>query len=178
MVGWFHKVSNSAWHRISSLNAQESFELSVIVLLHGYLRTALRDEFFTPFEKLCDPRAPDSLLRGSFGPLLRETQKLWPVDRELKERLIDELELGFLTSSIGKKIGAIRIEIFNAEAMIEGIGCLALAEINSRLGRDKPTVLSETGYSEDPDKCMVQVILSWMRLTGLQSARFARAFLD
>jgi hypothetical protein len=171
MVGWFDRVLNPTWHKIRDLTPQESFEVSVILLLHGYLRMTLRDEFCTPFEKLCDPRAPESLLKGSFGLVLRETQKLWPIKPELRERLVDEIELGFLACSIGKPIGSLRIEIFSPETMVEAVGCLALAVINNRLGRKEPAVLSKTGYSQDPDECIVQVLLSWMRLTGIQNPK-------
>src|SRR6266478_6286394 len=97
MVGWFDRVSNPAWHKVRSLTPQESFEVSVILLLHGYLRKALQDEFVAPFEKLGDPEAPESLQKSSFGLLFREMRKLWPIPHELRERLADEIELGFLT---------------------------------------------------------------------------------
>jgi hypothetical protein len=95
MAGWFNRVRNPAWHRISSLNTREAFELSIILYVHGFVRRALEEEFVVPFEKLGRPHALDKVLEGSFGPLVREVRKIWPINRDLKERLIDELELGF-----------------------------------------------------------------------------------
>jgi hypothetical protein len=171
-LGWFNKLTNPAWDKLTSLKPQESFELSVMILLHGYLRMTLRNEFVSHFEKICDPRVPENILKGAFGSMFKEAQKLWPIRSEFRERLLDEIELGFLSASIGKPIGNLRFEVFNAETMIEGAGCFALAEINNRLGRKEPSVLSKVGYSRDLDECRVQVIISWMRLGSLQEPLF------
>ncbi len=166
----FDRFLNPAWHKISSLRPQEIFEVSVVICLHGFLRKALCEEFVVPFEKLCDPHAPKELLNGPFSSILRETQKLWPLNTDLRERLIDEIEIGFLTCVKGKPVGNLRFEVLNDSEVIDGVGCLALAEINARLNRKRPSLLSESGYSQVPDECRTQVILSWMRLANLQAA--------
>ena len=166
----FDRFLNPAWHKISSLRPQEIFEVSVVICLHGYLRKVLCEEFVVPLEKLCDPHAPKELLNGPFGSILRGIQRLWPLNTELRERLIDEVEIGFLTCVKGKPVGNLRFEVLNDSEVIEGIGCLALAEINTRLSRKRPSSLNEAGYSQEPDECRTQVILSWLRLANLQNS--------
>lgn len=177
-MGWSDKFLNPAWHKIQSLSTQECFEVSVILTLHGHLRVALQNEFVISFERLCDPHAPASLLKGAFGPMLRDMQKLWPIGAELRTRLVDEIELGLLSCFIRKPLGTLKLEVLNSEIIFESAGCIALAEINKRLGRQEPAVLNKTGYSHDPDECKLQVILSWMRLTGLQNPQLPGIWSD
>jgi hypothetical protein len=173
MVAWFDRLLNPAWHRIGRLNSQEAFEVCVLVLVHGYLRAVLRDEFVAHFERLFGREAPIAIQQGAFGLLVRDAQNRPSIGPEIRERLIDEIELGCLSCSMGVQFNILQLEVFRPEEMIEGVGCIALAEINSRLGRKEPTVLAKSGYSRDLDECRVQIALSWMRLTSLQDPVFA-----
>jgi hypothetical protein len=171
-MAWSDRFLNPTWHKISRLDAQRAYEISLIVLLPGFLRMMLRERLVARFEQLGDPNTPANILEGSFGPFFREARKFWPMRPELRERLIDESLLGLFACTEGTLTAHLSINV--SSLFLEAAGVLALAEINHRLGRSEPVVLTKIGYSGHPDECRVQVILKWMRLVGIQHPEFPR----
>lgn len=116
---------------------------------------------------------PNNYKGGHLVPSSTKLQKIWPLRNDTRERLIDEAVVGFLSCMRGKPIGNLRFQVFNPSEVIDGIGSLALAEINARLGRKKPLYLNETEYSQDIDECRMQVILNWMQIMDIRDPEFA-----
>jgi hypothetical protein len=163
-----NRLANPAWRKISNLGNQQAFEVAATFLLHRFLRMMLRTELVVPLEKIGDATVSST---GSDGPserLVREIRNVCPLSPDLREKLIDEAELGLLVCSIANSPNDLQLSTMNPKDFIEVVGCLALAEMNRRRNRQEPSTLAQTGYAPDPVECQLQVTRSWSHLMAIQ----------
>lgn len=163
-MGLLDKLLNPVWRRIEQLDDARKVSVSFIIVANGFWRSALEDELVKPFERLCNGAAT--------AALRRDGQKIVPLAQQIRERLIDEALLACLSACRRSSLPQGTIHSFDPSVLPDAIGCIALAEINSRLKRTKPDVLEGTGYSLDTDEARTQLLLAWMKILQLSDANF------
>ncbi len=158
-MGLLDRLFNPAWHKILSLDVQGQAEMSALVCIQGYIRKGVDDELVTPFEKLCGVTKDKALIKGG--------HRVVPFLKDQRPRLVDEAQIGWLTCMRGRPFLTGYLRLINPDEAIDGIGCIALAEINSRRGIKGPETLEKTGYSQEMDECKIQIIIHWMKILGI-----------
>lgn len=157
------RIFNPLWHKIDCLESGQKSVVASVLWMHGFFRWAMYEHLVTPFEKLC---------AESESPSLRiNSQRIVPLSSVNRERLVDESLLACLCSRRRSNLPEVWRGI-DSSHIPEAVGCLALAEINTRLGRSKPDTLDQTEYSRDPEEARTQLLLKWMKLLNLRDANF------
>lgn len=160
-MGLFDRFVNPVWHAISGLDEPRRFELSALICLMGSSRRAVDGNLVGPFQQLC-----------SSGELTDELQRRVPFGPSLRERLVDEALLACLVSTPGALVPPHVFRVLDPAMLPDALGNLCLAEINHRLKRSQPEILSKTVYSKDHREAGQQVLVVWAELLGIPKEPF------
>lgn len=157
------RLINPLWHKIDSLEIGQKCVVAAVLNIHGFFRGAIDDTLVKPFAKLCSESESPAFRIGS--------QRIVPLSPTNRERLVDEALVAFLCACRRSNLPEIS-QSMNSSLVPDAVGCLALAEINSRLGRTKPESLDQTDYSRDPEEARTQLLLKWMEILNLRDTNF------
>lgn len=151
------KFSNPIWYKIEQLQDAPKQEVCFVITLPGCFRLSIDEMLVAPLERL--------------------GKKVTPLTSETRERLIDEALLALLCICRWPFGSGYPLKYFDAEYFLGGVGAVALALMNSRLHREKPVLLEDSGYSHDPDEARTQVLLAWMKILQIKDANFVVALM-
>lgn len=163
-MGLFDRILNPLWHQIKQLDEVRKFDVAVIMLIHGFIRSEIGNSLVKRFEVMCT--------NTSSSALHHNNQRLVPLSAEKRERLVDEAVLAWFCACERLGLPSDVIRSMKTEFIPDVVGTIALAEMNSRIGRQSPTTLDNCGYSRDPDESRTQLLLNWMKLLDLTDTRF------
>jgi hypothetical protein len=151
------RFANPLWHKVSKLDSQRQRVFAVVVTSYDFCRRTVEHELVLENE-----------------PAIRQ----WipahtPLTAELRTELTDEALLGLLRCcTCPERDGTGKLPAGVVQGLPEVWGTFVLADVNFRLKRSSPNVLSDTHYSTNKDEARTQVLTSWMKMLGIASPSF------
>lgn len=155
---------NPLWHKIDGLEDAKKADVAAIICFNGGLRYAINDDLIKPFEQFCDTFDSPALLRNK--------GKITPLPVEIRERLIDEALLACLRSCCRSGLPGDVMQTLDPSLIPDLLACIAQEEIKYRRACETPEMMESLEYSKDPEEARVQLILTWMRILGINNAKF------
>ncbi len=135
--------------------------------MYGFFRSTLDESLVRPFEVYC-AQVASSRTRKPVASAF---------SRQVRTRLVDEALCwrGYASAPRGQsRVGV--MPTIDASEVLNVVGCIALAEINYRLGRSAPLVIDDVAYPRDPSGAAIELLVVWGNIAGLTDARLMGEF--